>query len=80
MSLVNPKTVIDFIHQPSGTLAAADLCGGHSLTVTVFAWVIAFAIGSVGTLYNRIRSFELWFRRASAVLLVITGIYLAVAT
>lgn len=50
------------------------------LPVIVFAWVIAFAFGSVGTLYNRIRSFELWFRRVSAVLFVITGVYLAVAT
>jgi len=50
------------------------------LPVIVFAWVIAFAFGSVGTLYNRIRSVELWFRRVSAVLFIITGVYLAVAT
>jgi hypothetical protein len=31
MSLVNPVTVTDSIHQPSGTLAATDLCGSHRL-------------------------------------------------
>lgn len=49
------------------------------LPVIVFAWVIAYAIGSVGQLYNRIRSFERWFRRVSATLFVFTGIYLVVS-
>ncbi|MDO8937524.1 MAG: aromatic aminobenezylarsenical efflux permease ArsG family transporter [Methylicorpusculum sp.] len=50
------------------------------LPVIVFAWIVAYAIGSVGRVYDRIRSFERWFRRISAVLFVASGIYLAVST
>lgn len=49
------------------------------LPVMVFAWLIAYAVGSVGTLYNRIRSFELWFRRISAAFFVVSGVYLVVS-
>ena len=68
------------VASPQGLWLPPIYAVATGLPVIVFAWIIAFAIGSVGTLYNRIRSFELWFRRASAVLFVITGVYLAVAT
>ena len=68
------------VASPQGLWLPPIYAVATGLPVIVFAWVIAFAIGSVGTLYNRIRSFELWFRRVSAVLFVITGVYLAVAT
>ena len=45
------------------------------LPVIIFAWLLAFAVGNVGTLYNRIKIFELWFRRVVAVVFIITGIY-----
>jgi cytochrome c biogenesis protein CcdA len=50
------------------------------LPVIAFAWVIAYAIGSVSRLYDQVRSFELWFRRVSAGLFVIAGAYLAMAS
>jgi cytochrome c biogenesis protein CcdA len=68
------------VASPQGLWLPPIYAVATGLPVIVFAWVIAFAIGSVGTLYNRIRSFELWFRRVSAALFVITGVYLAVAT
>jgi len=68
------------VASPQGLWLPPIYAVATGLPVIVFAWIIAFAIGSVGTLYNRIRSFELWFRRVSAVLFVITGVYLAVAT
>jgi cytochrome c biogenesis protein CcdA len=46
-----------------------------ALPVIVFAWLIAFAIGNVGKLYNHIKSFELWFRRVVALLFIAVGIY-----
>lgn len=46
------------------------------LPVILFAWIIAYAVGSVGTLYNRIKVFELWSRRLISVLFILTGIYL----
>jgi cytochrome c-type biogenesis protein len=48
------------------------------LPVILFAWLIAYAIGNVGKFYNSIKSFELWFRRVSAILFIITGLYYSV--
>ncbi|QZT37892.1 aromatic aminobenezylarsenical efflux permease ArsG family transporter [Halosquirtibacter xylanolyticus] len=43
--------------------------------VIIFAWIIAFSIGSMGTVYNKIKRFEIWFRKVVAVLFVAVGIY-----
>jgi sulfite exporter TauE/SafE len=45
------------------------------IPVIIFAWLIAYAVGNVGKLYNRIKTFELWFRRTVAVLFISFGIY-----
>jgi sulfite exporter TauE/SafE len=45
------------------------------IPVIIFAWLIAFSIGSIGSVYNKIKVFELWFRRVVAVLFIIVGIY-----
>lgn len=45
------------------------------IPVIVFAWIIAFSVGSIGTVYNKIKNFELWFRRVVAVLFIGVGIY-----
>lgn len=45
------------------------------LPVIIFAWPLAFAVGNVGMLYNRIKVFERWFRRVVAVLFIVVGIY-----
>jgi len=45
------------------------------LPVIIFAWLLAYAVGNVGKLYDRIKLFELWFRRVVAVLFIAVGIY-----
>ena len=45
------------------------------LPVILFAWLLAFAVGNVGKLYNQIKTFELWFRRVVSVAFILTGIY-----
>jgi threonine/homoserine/homoserine lactone efflux protein len=50
------------------------------LPVILFAWMIAYAIGSVGSIYNKIKVFELWFRRIVAVLFIGVGIYYMIST
>jgi cytochrome c biogenesis protein CcdA len=45
------------------------------LPVIIFAWLLAYAVGNVGRLYDRIKIFELWFRRVVAVLFIAVGIY-----
>lgn len=45
------------------------------IPVIIFAWLIAFSIGSIGSLYNKMKAFEIWFRRVIAVLFIGVGIY-----
>jgi cytochrome c biogenesis protein CcdA len=48
------------------------------IPVILFAWFIAFSVGSLGKVYNRLKTFELWFRRVVAVLFIGVGIYFVV--
>jgi len=43
--------------------------------VIIFAWLLAYTVGNVGKLYNRIKIFELWFRRIVSVIFIGVGIY-----
>jgi cytochrome c biogenesis protein CcdA len=45
------------------------------IPVIIFAWLIAFSIGSIGNVYNKLKNFEFWFRRIVAVLFIGVGIY-----
>lgn len=45
------------------------------LPVILFAWFIAYAVGGVGNIYNKIKSFEFWFRRVVAIVFIAVGIY-----
>ena len=45
------------------------------IPVIVFAWILAFSVGSIGGFYNKIKNFEIWFRRVIAVLFIVVGIY-----
>ncbi|HEX2919879.1 MAG TPA: aromatic aminobenezylarsenical efflux permease ArsG family transporter [Bacteroidales bacterium] len=46
-----------------------------AIPVIILAWLIAFTVSRVSSFYNRIKSFELWFRRFAAVLFIIIGLY-----
>ncbi len=45
------------------------------IPVIIFAWLIAFSVRSIGNVYNKLKTFELWFRRVIAVLFIVVGIY-----
>jgi len=45
------------------------------IPVIIFAWLIAFAISGVGVLYDRLRIFEIWFRRVVSVVFIVVGFY-----
>jgi hypothetical protein len=45
------------------------------IPVILFAWLLAYTISGIGNVYNKIKSFELWFRRFIAVLFILVGIY-----
>jgi len=43
--------------------------------VIIVAWLIAFTLSGIGNFYNRIKAFEIWFRRIVAGLFIFTGMY-----
>lgn len=45
------------------------------IPVIIFAWLIAFSVGSIGSIYNKLKTFELWFRRLVAVVFIVVGLY-----
>jgi cytochrome c-type biogenesis protein len=45
------------------------------LPVILFAWILAFSVSGLAGFYNKIKTFEFWFRRVVAVLFIGIGIY-----
>lgn len=63
------------VSSPSGLLLPIIFALGTGIPVIIFAWLIAFSVGKIGKLYNRIKTFELWFRRIVAILFIGVGVY-----
>ncbi len=63
------------ISSASGLYLPLIFAGSTGIPVILFAWLIAFSVGSIGNVYNKLRNFELWFRRIVAVLFIGVGIY-----
>lgn len=63
------------ISSPSGLLLPISFAIATGIPVIIFAWLIAFSVGSIGNLYNKIKTFELWFRRVISVVFIGVGIY-----
>ncbi len=45
------------------------------IPVIILAWILAFSVGSIGSVYNKLKIFEIWFRRAIAILFIAVGFY-----
>lgn len=63
------------VSSASGLYLPVIFAVATAFPVIILAWFIAYMINRVSSFYNRIRSFELWFRRLSAVLFIIIGLY-----
>ena len=63
------------VSSPSGLLLPVVFALGTGIPVIIFAWLIAFSVGKIGNLYNRIKTFEQWFRRIVAILFIGVGVY-----
>jgi cytochrome c biogenesis protein CcdA len=68
------------VSSASGLYLPVIFAVATGLPVIVFAWLLAFAVGNVGNLYNHIKNFEIWFRRVVSVLFILVGIYYIVQT
>jgi len=45
------------------------------IPVIIFSWLIAYSVGSIGGVYNKMKNFEIWFRRLVAALFIGVGVY-----
>jgi len=45
------------------------------IPVILFAWLLAYTVSGIGGVYNKIKVFELWFRRVVAAVFIIVGVY-----
>lgn len=63
------------ISSASGLYLPVVFAIATGIPVIIFAWLIAFAISGVGTLYNRLKAFEIWFRRVTSVVFIGVGFY-----
>jgi cytochrome c-type biogenesis protein len=50
------------------------------IPVIIFAWVLAYTVSGIGHVYQKVKTFELWFRRVIAVLFIGVGCYYIVIT
>lgn len=63
------------ISSTSGLLLPLIFALATGLPVIILAWMLAYTVNEVGSFYNKLRVFELWFRRVVAVVFILTGFY-----
>ena len=63
------------IASPSGIYLPIIFAIATGIPVIIISWVLAYTVSGIGNVYNKIKSFELWFRRVIAVLFIAVGIY-----
>jgi cytochrome c biogenesis protein CcdA len=64
--------------EPAGLLLAVVFAIGTGLPVVIAAWILAYSLSGIGTFYNKIQVFEVWFRRVTAVVFILVGIYVVI--
>ena len=45
------------------------------IPVIIVSWILAYTLSGIGGFYNKIKSFEIWFRRVIAILFIVVGVY-----
>jgi cytochrome c-type biogenesis protein len=63
------------ISSPEGVTLAVSFAIATGIPVILFAWMIAYTLSGVGGVYNKVKSFEKWFRKIIAILFIATGAY-----
>jgi len=66
------------IQSSSGLALPIVFAIATGIPVILFAWLLAYMVSGVGKLYNRIKTFEIWFRRIVALLFLGIGIYYSI--
>ena len=66
------------ISSASGLYLPVVFAFATGIPVIIFAWLLAYTVSGVGSLYNRVKIFEVWFRRLISVVFIGVGIYYVV--
>ncbi|MCK4678859.1 MAG: sulfite exporter TauE/SafE family protein [Bacteroidales bacterium] len=66
------------ITNSSGLYLPVIFATGTGLPAIIFAWFIAYTIGGVGGVYNKVKIFEIWFRRIVSVIFIVVGLYYSI--
>ncbi len=45
------------------------------IPVVIFAWILAYTVSGIGQVYQRVKTFEIWFRRIIAAVFIVVGIF-----
>jgi cytochrome c biogenesis protein CcdA len=63
------------LSQTSGLMLLPDFAIATGLPVILLSYILAYSLGGIGKFYNKLKTFEVWFRRIVAVLFILTGFY-----
>jgi threonine/homoserine/homoserine lactone efflux protein len=63
------------ISSPSGLYLPVIFAVATGLPVIIMAWLLAFTVRGVGNFYQKLKTFELWFRRVVASVFILIGLY-----
>jgi len=63
------------IASASGLYLPVVFAVATGIPVIIIAWLLAYTVSGVGIVYNKMKTFEHWFRRIIAVLFIAVGIY-----
>jgi threonine/homoserine/homoserine lactone efflux protein len=63
------------ISSTSGLYLPVIFAIATGLPVIIVAWLIAFTVRGVGNFYQKLKTFEFWFRRIVAGIFILIGIY-----
>ena len=63
------------IASPSGLYLPIVFAIATGLPVIIIAWLLAYSISGVGSFYNKLKTFEKWFRVLIALLFIVVGVY-----
>lgn len=63
------------ISSASGLYLPLIFAIGTGVPVIIVSWILAYTLSGISGFYNKVKSFEKWFRRVIAVLFILVGIY-----
>lgn len=63
------------ISSPTGLLLPPIFAIATGLPVIIIAYLLAYSMSNVGKFYNKMKTFEVWFRRIISSIFIIVGVY-----